>query len=57
MNWPQLTIVILMIFNILAGVVLDGQPGKLYSAFDIIVGTAIAFLLLYIGGFFNYGGC
>lgn len=57
MHWPQLVVLLLMILNVVGGIILDGQPRKPYNAFDIIAGTVITFLLLYIGGFFNFGGC
>lgn len=53
MEWPQITLIILIASNL--GVVLakDGKSSGTHSFFTSCISTAITAWLLIVGGFFN----
>lgn len=53
MEWPQITMIVLLGLGVGIGLAKDGEPRDPHSFVKDIVGCAITVWLLIAGGFFN----
>jgi hypothetical protein len=54
MNWPQLTMLVLIALNVGLNLGLDGQPRRYkYSFWIACVGAAVIIFILHQGGFWS----